>query len=100
MIDFAPEAQSPCGPFAVEAKGRAVSGNASAEGGNASAEGAQRGVAAHFWGTGLAFYWKFVPLRLIGLVYVCSYLFRPFVFIAIKNYASSYSTRTGGLRDD
>lgn len=83
----------PCGPFAVEAEGRAV-------GGNTSAVGAQRGVAAHFWGTGLAFYWKFVPLRLIGLVYVYSYLFRPFVFTAIKNYASSYSTRTGGLRDD
>lgn len=97
----------PCGPFAVEAEGRAevgnastVVGNASTEVGNASTEGAQRGVATHFWGTGLAFYWKFVPLRLIGLVYVCSYLFRPFVFIAIKNYASSYSTRTGGLRDD
>lgn len=53
----------PCGPFAVDAEG-------GAEGGNADAEGAQRGAAAHFWGTVLAFYWKFVPLRLIGLVYV------------------------------
>ena len=63
----------PCGPFAVDAEG-------GAEGGNADAEGAQRGAAAHFWGTVLAFYWKFVPLRLIGLVYVCSDIFRPFVF--------------------
>lgn len=68
----------PCGPFAVDAEGgnaSAEGGNAgaeggNAEGGNADAEGAQRGAAAHFWGTVLAFYWKFVPLRLIGLVYV------------------------------
>ena len=63
----------PCGPFAVDAEGgnaNAEGGNANAEGGNADAEGAQRGAAAHFWGIVLAFYWKFVPLRLIGLVYV------------------------------
>ena len=53
-------------PFAVDAEG----GNAGAEGGNAGAEGCWRGAAAHFWGTVLAFYGKFVPLRLIGLVYV------------------------------
>ena len=84
----------PCGPFVVDAEGRAEGGNANAEGGNAgaeggnadaeggnaSAEGSWRGAAAHFWGTVLAFYWKFVPLRLIGLVYVCSDIFRPFVF--------------------
>ena len=80
----------PCGPFAVDAEGGnanaeggnagAEGGNADAEGGNASAEGSWRGAAAHFWGTVLAFYWKFVPLRLIGLVYVCSDIFRPFVF--------------------
>ena len=80
----------PCGPFAVDAEGgnagaeggnaNAEGGNASAEGGNAGAEGSWRGAAAHFWGTVLAFYWKFVPLRLIGLVYVCSDIFRPFVF--------------------
>ena len=61
---------SPCGPFAVDAEGRAEGGNASAEDGNAGAEGCWRGTAAHFWGIVLAFYWKFVPLRLIGLVYV------------------------------
>ena len=73
----------PCGPFAVDAEGgnaNAEGGNAGAEGGNSDAEGAQRGGAAYFWGTVLAFYWKFVPLRLIGLVYVCSDIFRPFVF--------------------
>ena len=53
----------PCGPFAVDAEG-------DAEGGNADAEVGWRGAAAYFWGTVLAFYWKFVPLRLIGLVYV------------------------------
>ena len=65
----------PCGPFAVDAEGgnaNAEGGNAGAEGGNADAEVGWRGAAAHFWGTVLAFYWKFVPLRLIGLVYVCS----------------------------
>ena len=70
----------PFGPFVVDAEGRAEGGNASAEGGNSGAEGGWRGAAAHFWGTVLAFYWKFVPLRLIGLVYVCSDIFRPFVF--------------------
>lgn len=70
----------PCGPFAVDAEGRAEGGNADAEDGNADAEDGWRGLAAHFWGTVLAFYWKFVPLRLIGLVYVCSDIFRPFVF--------------------
>ena len=80
----------PCGPFAVDAEGgnanaeggnaSAEGGNAGAEGGNAGAEGCWRGVAAHFWGTVLAFYWKFVPLRLIWLVYVCSDILRPFVF--------------------
>lgn len=60
----------PCGPFAVDAEGRAEGGNADAEDGNADAEDGWRGLAAHFWGTVLAFYWKFVPLRLIGLVYV------------------------------
>ena len=63
----------PLWPFAVDAEGgnaNAEGGNASAEGGNAGAEGCWRGAAAHFWGTVLAFYWKFVPLRLIGLVYV------------------------------
>ena len=80
----------PCGPFAVDAEGgnaNAEGGNANAEGGNAGAEGGNadaevgwRGSAAHFGGTVLAFYWKFVPLRLIGLVYVCSDIFRPFVF--------------------
>lgn len=80
----------PCGPFAVDAEGgnaNAEGGNAGAEGGNADAEGGNadaevgwRGAAAHFWGTVLAFYWKFVPLRLIGLVYVCSDIFRPYVF--------------------
>ena len=63
----------PCGPFVVEAEGSAV-------GGNTGAEGGWRGAAAHFWGIVLAFYWKFVPLRLIGLAYVCSDIFRPFVF--------------------
>ena len=80
----------PLWPFAVDAEGgnanaeggnaSAEGGNAGAEGGNAGAEGCWRGVAAHFWGTVLAFYWKFVPLRLIGLVYVCSDILRPFVF--------------------
>lgn len=73
----------PLWPFAVDAEGgnaNAEGGNASAEGGNADAEGGWRGAVAHFWGTVLAFYWKFVPLRLIGLVYVCSDIFRPFVF--------------------
>ena len=73
----------PLWPFAVDAEGgnaNAEGGNASAEGGNAGAEGSWRGAAAHFWGTVLAFYGKFVPLRLIGLVYVCSDIFRPFVF--------------------
>ena len=73
----------PCGPFAVDAEGgnaNAEGGNAGVEGGNAGAEGSWWGAAAHFWGTVLAFYWKFVPLRLIGLVYVCSDIFRPFVF--------------------
>ncbi len=63
----------PLWPFAVDAEGgnaNAEGGNASAEGGNTDAEGCWRGAAAHFWGTVLAFYWKFVPLRLIGLVYV------------------------------
>ena len=63
----------PLWPFAVDAEGgnaNAEGGNASAEGGNADAEDGWRGLAAHFWGTVLAFYWKFVPLRLIGLVYV------------------------------
>ena len=77
----------PCGPFAVDAEGGnanaeggnagaeggnagAEGGNAGAEGGNAGAEGCWRGAAAHVWGTVLAFYGKFVPLRLIGLVYV------------------------------
>lgn len=60
----------PCGPFAVDAEGDAEGGNADAEGGNADAEVGWRGSAAHFGGTVLAFYWKFVPLRLIGLVYV------------------------------
>lgn len=63
----------PCGPFAVDAEGgnaSAEGGNAGAEGGNAGAEGCWRGTAAHFWGIVLAFYWKFVPLRLIGLAYV------------------------------
>lgn len=70
----------PCGPFAVDAEGgnaNAEGGNASAEGGNTDAEDAWRGAAAHFWGTVLAFYWKFVPLRLIGLVYVCLIYFGP-----------------------
>lgn len=73
----------PLWPFAVDAEGgnaNAEGGNAGAEGGNADAEVGWRGSAAHFWGTVLAFYWKFVPLRLIGLVYVCSDIFRPFVF--------------------
>ena len=80
----------PCGPFAVDAEGGnanaeggnavAEGGNAGAEGGNSGAEGGWRGAAAYFWDTVLAFYWKFVPLRLIGLVYVCSDIFRPFVF--------------------
>lgn len=70
----------PCGPFAVDAEGRAEGGNASAEGGNASAEGGWRGAASHFWGTVLAFYWKFVPLRLIGWFMFDLYIFRPFVF--------------------
>ena len=73
----------PLWPFAVDAEGgnaNAEGGNAIAEGGNADAEGGWRGAAAHFWGTILAFYGKFVPLRLIGLVYVCSDIFRPFVF--------------------
>ena len=73
----------PCGPFAVDAEGgnaNAEGGNAGVEGGNAGAEGSWWGAAAHFWGTVLAFYWKFVPLRLIGLVYVCSDIFRPYVF--------------------
>ena len=63
----------PCVPFAVDAEGgnaNAEGGNAGAEGGNADAEVGWRGSAAHFGGTVLAFYWKFVPLRLIGLVYV------------------------------
>ena len=63
----------PCGPFAVDAEGgnaNAEGGNAGAEGGNADAEVGWRGAAAHFWCTVLAFYGKFVPLRLIGLVYV------------------------------
>ena len=73
----------PLWPFAVDAEGgnaNAEGGNAGAEGGNADAEVGWRGSAAHFWGTVLAFYWKFVPLRLIGLVYVCSDIFRPYVF--------------------
>ena len=75
-IDFAPEAQSRCwalvGPlrWMRRAARRAEGGNAGVEGGNAGAEGSWRGAAAHFWGTVLAFYGKFVPLRLIGLVYV------------------------------
>ena len=63
----------PLWPFAVDAEGgnaNAEGGNAGAEGGNADAEVGWRGSAAHFGGTVLAFYWKFVPLRLIGLVYV------------------------------
>ena len=63
----------PLWPFAVDAEGgnaNAEGGNADAEDGNADAEDGWRGLAAHFWGTVLAFYWKFVPLRLIGLVYV------------------------------
>ena len=63
----------PLWPFAVDAEGGnadAEGGNADAEDGNADAEDGWRGLAAHFWGTVLAFYWKFVPLRLIGLVYV------------------------------
>ena len=73
----------PLWPFAVDAEGgnaNAEGGNAGAEGGNADAEVGWRGSAAHFWGTVLAFYWKFVPLRLIGLVYVCSDIFRSYVF--------------------
>ena len=73
----------PLWPFAVDAEGgnaNAEGGSAGAEGGNADAEDGWRGLAAHFWGTVLAFYWKFVPLRLIGLVYVCSDIFRPYIF--------------------
>lgn len=118
---FAPEAQSTFGafgPFAVIAKagrGRVRRGRGKGKGKEKGKGKARAGLRPFGLGAllfscwGLAFSWKFVPLPFDGLAWPFSFFFYQYFHCnqiplsgipsyTLTIYASSHSTRTGGLR--